>query len=132
MTAKQEIQAKEKQEIQQEATREGRFFRPDVDIFERQDALVLVADVPGSSNEKIHLDLNDNALDLTAAVTPVDEQWKPIYLEYEVGGYERQFRVGQIVDVTKIAAHVKDGVLTVTLPKVEKALPRKIEVTTEP
>lgn len=133
MTDKQELQVREKKELKQEgeATREGPMFRPDVDIFERENALVMVADVPGSANDKIELDLQDSTLSLTAEITPVDTKWKPIYLEYEIGHYVRQFRIGQIVDMSKISAQVKDGVLTVTLPKIEKALPRKIEVTSE-
>jgi HSP20 family protein len=133
MTDKQELQLREKKELKQEgeATREGPHFRPDVDIFEGEDALIMVADVPGSSNEGIELDLQDNTLNLTATVGGTDSKWKPIYLEYEIGHYVRQFRIGQIVDMAKISAQVKDGVLTVTLPKVEKALPRKISVTSE-
>jgi HSP20 family protein len=133
MTDKQELQVREKKELKQEgeATREGPMFRPDVDIFERENALIMVADVPGSSNDDIELDLQENTLSLTAAVGAIDSKWKPIYLEYEVGHYLRQFRIGQIVDMSKISAQVKDGVLTVTLPKIEKALPRKIQVTSD-
>ncbi|HNS98941.1 MAG TPA: Hsp20/alpha crystallin family protein [Polyangiaceae bacterium] len=133
MTDKQELQLREKKELKQEgeATREGPHFRPEVDIFEREDALVMVADVPGSSNEQIELDLQDNSLNLTATVSGVDAKWKPVYLEYEIGHYIRQFRIGQIVDMAKISAQVKDGVLVVTLPKIEKAMPRKIEVKSE-
>lgn len=134
MTDKQELQVREKKEFEQqegEATREGPHFRPDVDIFEGDHALVMVADVPGSSNDEIELDLQDNTLHLVAKVPPVESKWKPIYLEYEIGHYARLFRIGQIVDMGKISAQVKDGVLTVTLPKIEKALPRKIEVKSE-
>lgn len=131
MTDKQELQLREKKELQQEGepTREGPLFNPDVDIYETEQAMFMVADVPGTSGDSLGLDLKENLLDLTTPIVPVDPKWKPIYLEYEVGNYVRQFRIGQIVDRSKIAAQVKDGVLTVTLPKVEKALPRKIEVT---
>jgi HSP20 family protein len=130
MTDKQELQVREKRELKQEgeATREGPHFRPEVDIFEREDALIMVADVPGSSNDEIELDLQENSLNLVATVPHLDSRWKPIYLEYEIGHYVRQFRIGQIVDTARISAQVKDGVLTVTLPKIEKAMPRKIEV----
>ncbi len=133
MTDKQELQVREKKELQQqgEATREGPHFRPDVDIFEGDDALVMVADVPGAGNDDIELDLQENTLNLVATVPAVDSKWKPIYQEYEIGHFVRLFRIGQIVDMAKISAQVKDGVLTVILPKIEKALPRKIEVTAE-
>lgn len=133
MTDKQELQVREKKELQQEgeATREGPHFHPDVDIFEGDNSLVMIADVPGASTDDIELDLQDNTLNLTATVSTVDSRWKPVYLEYEIGHFVRQFRIGQIVDMAKISAQVKDGVLTVDLPKIEKALPRKIEVTSQ-
>lgn len=129
MTEK-ELQARDKRELQQdtEATREGPVFRPEVDIFEQEQSLTLVADVPGASNEDMELDLQEAKLNLTASVRPVEAKWKPIYLEYEIGHYERQFRIGQMIDTDKISAQVKDGVLTVALPKVEKARPRRIQV----
>ena len=130
MTAS-ELHLKEKKPLEQgeEETREGVYFSPDVDIFERQDALVLKADVPGTSKEAIELDLNDDTLSLTATVSTVRDKWKPIYQEYEIGHFKRQFRIGHMVDKARISAEVKDGVLTITLPKVEKAQPRKIQVT---
>lgn len=133
MTDKQELQVREKKELKQEGetTREGPHFQPDVDIFEREDALVMIADVPGTTSEGIELDLRDSTLSVGATVGAVDAKWKPIYLEYEIGHYSRQFRLGQIVDMAKISAQVKDGVLTVTLPKVERALPRKIQVSSD-
>jgi len=131
MSEKQELQVREKKEIKEEATREGPLFTPDVDIFEQPKALVLVADVPGATNDGIELDLRDDTLSLGATVAPVEKRWKPVYLEYEIGHYTRQFRVGQHVDKDKIAAQVKDGVLTLHLPKAEKAQPRKIPVATE-
>jgi HSP20 family molecular chaperone IbpA len=132
MSDKQELQVREKKELKQaEATREGPHFNPDVDIYETERGLVLEADVPGAGQGGIELDLRDNVLTLTATVAPVEPKWKPVYLEYEVGHYTRQFRLGQVVDRDKIAAQVKDGVLTLALPKVEKALPRRIEVKSE-
>lgn len=133
MVEKQELQVREKKELaaEGEATREGAHFTPDVDIYEQDNALVLVADVPGATSDGITLDLQENMLNLTAMVRGVEARWKPVYLEYEVGHYTRVFRLGQIVDRDKISAQVKDGILTVTLPKVEKALPRKIEVKTD-
>ncbi len=131
MTDKQELQLREKKELKQdgEPTREGPLFNPDVDIFETERALMLTADVPGATSSGLELDLRDNVLTLTANVPTVDTKWRPLYSEYNVGHYTRQFRIGQQVDRDKISAQIKDGVLTLTLPKVEKAMPRKIPIT---
>lgn len=133
MSDNQELQVREKKELTRdgEATREGVHFTPDVDIFETDSALVMVADVPGTAPDGISLDLQEDTLSLTATVRPVESRWRPVYAEYEIGHYTRLFRLGQIVDRDKISAQVRDGVLTVTLAKVEKAQPRKIEVKLE-
>jgi HSP20 family protein len=128
MNDRQELQVREKKELKEEATREGPRFTPDVDIYETEQALVLVADVPGATGEKLELDLHDSQLSLSAPVQPIDQRWKPIYLEYEIGNYSRSFRLGQVFDEAKISAQCKDGVLTVRVPKAQKALPRKIQV----
>lgn len=133
MNERQELQVREKKELapNAETTHEGVQFTPEVDIYELDSALVVVADVPGTGPDGIGLDLQDNTLALTASVRPVEPRWKPVYTEYEVGGFARQFRIGQIVDRDKISAQVKDGVLVVTMPKIEKAQPRKIVVRTD-
>lgn len=131
MSDNQELQVREKKELKEEATREGPHFTPDVDIFETEKALMLVADVPGAVADGIELDLRDNVLRLTSPVRLVESRWKPVYAEYQIGHYTREFRLGQMIDREKIAAQVKDGVLTLTLPKVEKAQPRKIQIVTE-
>lgn len=131
MSEKQELQVREKKERKEEATREGPHFTPEVDIFESDRALMIVADVPGALADGIELDLRDNVLRLTAPVRLTDAKWKAVYAEYEIGHYTREFRLGQMIDRDRIAAQVKDGVLTLTLPKVEKAQPRKIQIVTE-
>jgi HSP20 family protein len=109
-------------------TREGAYFEPPVDIYETDEALVLHADVPGTTSEEVETHLEDNLLTITAPVKPVDAEWRPAYEEYAVGHYVRQFRVGQQIDQAKITATLKDGVLTMVLPKVDAARPRRITV----
>jgi HSP20 family protein len=109
-------------------TREGAYFEPLVDIYETDEALILHADVPGATSEDVETHLEDNLLTLTAPVKPVDEAWRPAYEEYAVGHYVRQFRLGQQIDQAKITATLKDGVLTLVLPKVDAARPRRITV----
>lgn len=117
-----------KQEAAEAGTHEGRWFEPDVDIYETDEALVLRADVPGARSEDIETDLKDNLLSVTARTSPVGAQWRPLYAEFSDGHWQRQFRLGQSIDQANISATVKDGVLTLTLPKAERAKARKIQV----
>lgn len=126
-----EIQVKDKQEVASpaEQTRPGLVFTPDVDIFETETAITLLADLPGVRAEDLNIDLRDNTLTISADITPVeggDEE--DILIEYETGKYYRQFSLSEVIAQEKIDAKLTDGVLRLTLPKVEKAVPRKITV----
>ncbi len=115
--------------VQPEGTRDMPYFSPAVDIYETEEALFLVADMPGVQGKDVEIDLKENALTLQALVTPVPlEGFKPTYQEYREGNYFRQFILSEIVDQDKISAEMNDGVLRVTLPKVPKARPRRIGV----
>lgn len=132
MTEK-ELQVKTKAEApaQAERVRPGRVFLPAVDIFETPEALVLVADMPGVAADKVTVDLKDNHLVISGEVgAPVGQGETMIEQEYYTGDFQREFHVGNIIDQGKIEATMQDGVLHLTLPKVEKAKPRKIEVKT--
>lgn len=122
------VPVREKQEATESGSYEGRWFEPAVDIYETEDALTVVADLPGVSPEDITTDLRDNLLTLTARIQAPKTEWKPLYAEYREGHYTRQFRLGQHIDQAKISALFKDGVLTLTLPKAESVKPRKIQV----
>jgi HSP20 family protein len=129
-----EMEATRKDEIDRDAgepTREGVWFRPTVDIYETDQAITLLADMPGVTREELDIDLREDTLTVTGRVTPPQESRKLIYGEYDVGGFTRQFRVGEAVDQSKITAQLTDGVLEMTLPKAEKLQPRKIEVQTK-
>jgi len=131
MTETKEIQAKEKQEVSVpgEQTKPGPVFTPAVDIFETEKELTLLADLPGVKSDELTIDLRDNVLTLTADLTPrerADEE--DLLIEYEIGRYFRQFTLSEVIDQDKIDAQLNDGVLRLTLPKVEKATPRKISV----
>jgi HSP20 family molecular chaperone IbpA len=115
-----------------EHTRSGCYFRPNVDILERPDELVVLADVPGASGENIDIDFEDGTLTIRARVEPRD-QGRPEFLvrEYSVGDFCRTFHVSEVIDAEKITAECADGVLTLHLPKAEAAKPRKIAVQIE-
>jgi len=129
-----ELQAKEKHEVTHpaEKTRPGLVFTPDVDIFETEQALTLLADMPGVAPESLTIDLRDDVLTISGEAAPAAKSGEsPLLVEYNTGTYYRQFSLSDIIDQQKIDAQLKDGVLTLTLPKVEKATPRKITVSVQ-
>jgi HSP20 family molecular chaperone IbpA len=132
MTDSKEIKVKEKQEVTTpaEQTIPGLVFTPEVDIFETDKAITLLADMPGVKPEKLNIDLRDNILTITGDVDRLqatDEEL--LVMEYETGRYYRQFTLSEVIDQTKIDAKLNLGVLRLRLPKVAKAAPRKIAIT---
>lgn len=128
---KKELQAKEKSQVQTkgETTKPGLQFTPAVDIFESDKDITLLADMPGVVAEELSIDLRDNTLTLEGDVAPFETAGeKKVMAEFEVGKYWRQFTLNEVIDQSKIEAKLKDGVLRLILPKVEKAQPRKIKV----
>ena len=106
-------------------------FKPGVDIRETDQGFVVLADVPGAREQDINIQYNEGTLSIAARVgarTPTDRT--AILREYGVGDFERSFRIGDGVDVENISAALKDGVLTLRLPKAERAKARKISVQT--
>ena len=132
MMPEQEIVTKEKQQVQgTETTRPGYYYIPDVDICEYPDKLMLWADMPGVSEKNVEVVLKDNNLTLAGTVLPaVYNNLSPVYTEYNVGNYFRQFALNENIDESRIQARMRNGVLEVELPKSERAKPRKIEVRT--
>lgn len=125
------LQAKEKKEVTTpaELTKPGLVFNPAVDIFETERELTLLADLPGVKAKDLRIDLKDNVLTLTADETPLEGPGeKDVFREYRTGTYYRQFSLSDTIDQSKIEAVLNDGVLRLTLPKVEAATPRKIAV----
>ncbi len=129
--AEKELQPKAKAEApaKAERVRPGRVFLPAVDIFETPEELVLIADMPGVSGEKVTLDIRENHLLISGEVgPPLGEGETRVEQEYFTGDFQREFHLGSLIDQSKIEATLKDGVLRLVLPKVEKAKPRKIQV----
>jgi len=128
-----EIQVKPKHEVMSpaEQTTPGLVFTPSVDIFENERELTLLADLPGVTSENLTIDLRENTLTLTGEVEPFERaNEEDVLIEYEIGKYYRQFSLSNVIDQSKIDAKLTDGVLRLSLPKVEEAKPRKIEVRT--
>jgi len=128
--AEQEITAKEKQAVEgQEKTRAGRFFLPKVDIYEFDDSIKLWVDMPGVKEGDVEVTLKEGVLTITGIVsTEAYEKLSPLYTEYNVGNYFRQFELHEDVDDKNIGASMKNGVLELTLPKGEPVQARRIEI----
>jgi HSP20 family protein len=124
-----ELEPREKQELEQESTRPGLVFRPDVDILEQKDAFVVFADLPGVDENSIdvHLEKGTLRLDAQLAILPGTD-WKPLHSEYRFGSYHREFRVSEGIDASGVTAKMKNGVLELHLPKSEEHKPRSIPV----
>jgi len=128
---KKELQAREKAELSSpaEQTRPGPIFTPAVDIFETDQEITVLADMPGLKANALAIDLRENTLTLTGNVEPPEtETEEEVLREYRTGNYYRQFTLSDAIDQSKIDAALKEGVLRLTLPKVEKAAPRTIPV----
>ena len=126
-----ELKVREKQAVttSSERTRPGSVYTPDVDIFESDKEITLLADMPGVTTDNLSIDLRDDVLTLSGEAESDDESTEePIVIEYGVGKYYRQFTLSEVIDQSKITAELKNGVLRLVLPKVEKATPRKITV----
>ncbi len=131
MTDKQELQVQQKREVekQQEATTPMRAFMPNADIFETDDALTVVLEMPGVNRDNIDIGVESGVLTVEGKINfDKYEGLEPVYSEYNVGPYRRSFRISSRIDQDKINAEMRDGVITLTLPKAEEAKPRKIEV----
>lgn len=124
-----DLQARDKQAVESEGTRPGLIFRPDVDIVERGEEFVVTADLPGVDDQQVKIHLEDGVLSIDAnlAVEP-DRTWNERRVEYRVGGYHRQFRLSDTIDVKGIQAEMRNGVLQVRLPKTDRHKPRQISV----
>jgi HSP20 family protein len=112
-----------------EHTRNGHFYRPNVDILEKTDELLVLADLPGAKGDQIDVNFEKGTLTLHAAVPQrQSEDQHFLAREYGVGDYYRTFQVSETIDAGRISAEFADGVLTLHLPKAESIKPRKISI----
>jgi HSP20 family protein len=127
----QELQVQEKREVerQQEATVPARAFLPPTDIFESDDVLTLVMEMPGVDREAVDVNVENDVLRVEGRLDfSKYEGMQPVYTEYNVGHYRRSFSLSSKIDQDRISAQMQDGVLTLVLPKAEEAKPRRISV----
>jgi HSP20 family protein len=114
-----------------EQTRPGPVYTPPADIFETENTITVLADMPGVKAEDLKIDLHDSVLSLTGRVTNAEAAGEADVLrEYRSGTFYRRFTLSETIDQSKIDAKLTDGVLRLELPKIEKARPRQISVRT--
>jgi HSP20 family molecular chaperone IbpA len=122
----------QKQEIveqdQTERTRDSRVYVPRVDIYETDEVIHVVADIPGADENSIEITLEKNVLTIDADVqVEKPEDYSLTYAEYGIGSFRRKFNISNEIDQENIVAEVKDGVLKLALPK-SKKVAQKISV----
>jgi HSP20 family protein len=105
-----------------------RFWAPSVDITEEDDKLVITAEIPGVDKKDVRINLHDNVLTIEGEKNrTVEENQDKFYrCERSYGKFSRSFTLPSKVNAEKIEAAYKDGILTVTLPKVEEAKPHQV------
>ena len=131
MAEKQELQVQQKREVEkaQEPTRPTRAFLPEADIFEGEDALTVVLEMPGVTRDNVDISVESGVLTVEGRIDfGKYEGLQPVYSEYNVGPYRRSFRIAGTIDQDKISAEMRDGVITLILPKAERAKPRRIQI----
>ena len=139
MAASQELQVQKRSELEGQKKREletkeektipARIFLAVADIYEAPDALTVILEMPGVEKSNVSIQVEDNALNVEGRLELGKyRDLVPLYTEYNIGHYSRSFRLSRAIDQNKIAAEMKDGVLFLTLPKIQEAKPRTIEV----
>ena len=131
MAENKEMAVREKKELaaKAEKTVPGRYFIPAADIYETDDALAVVLEMPGVEKKDLEVALENDILRVDGRIDfSKYKDMEPVYAEYNVGHFERSFTLSGAIDQGKIGANLEDGVLTLTLPKAKHAQPRKIVI----
>jgi HSP20 family protein len=130
MAPAQELEVRQKRELDEkdESTIPARVFLPNTDIFETEEAMAVVMEMPGVNREHTEITVEDDVLSVAGRIDfSRYENLQPVYTEYNVGHYRRSFDLSpNSFDEHKISAEMKDGVLSLTLPKAERVKPRRI------
>jgi HSP20 family protein len=131
MASKQELQVQQKRELEkkQETTIPARAFLPTTDIYEDENELTVILEMPGVDKDNVEIRVQDSVLNVDGRLDFSKYQGlQPLYTEYNIGNYSRSFSLSNKIDQNRIAAEIKDGVLSLKLPKMEEAKPRTIQV----
>ncbi|HUC68886.1 MAG TPA: Hsp20/alpha crystallin family protein [Stellaceae bacterium] len=125
-----EVQEKKELSTKEEKTVPARYYVPNTDIFESDDALTVVMEMPGVERKDVDIRLENDLLRVEGRIDFAKyEGLEPVYTEYNVGHYARAFTLSGKIDQDNISADLADGVLTLTLKKAKEAVPRRIAIT---
>jgi HSP20 family protein len=131
MASPQELQVHEKREVErkQESTIPARVFLPVADIFETEQTLTVILEMPGVAKENVDVSVENDILTIEGRIDfSKYEGLQPVYTEYNIGHYSRSFQISSQIEQDRISATIDNGVMTLVLPKAEKAKPRKISL----
>jgi HSP20 family molecular chaperone IbpA len=131
-TQQEQLQVQPKREVEkkQERTVPSAAYLPPTDIFETDRALTVIMEMPGVAKENVTVSVENDVVTIEGRIDfSKYENIQPVYTEYNVGNYVRSFQLSSKIKQSGISAELKDGVMTLMLPKAEKAQPRKIAVT---
>jgi len=131
MARSQALEVQEKKELvsKDEKTVPARYYVPSTDIFETDDALTVVMELPGVEKQAIDVNVENDVLRIDARIDFAKyEGLEPLYTEYNIGYFARSFTLSNKIDQQQISAQLDDGVLTLTLKKAKDALPRRIAI----
>jgi len=124
-----EVRAKKELVAKEEKTIPGRYFAPCADIYETEEVLAVVLEMPGVEKKDLDVGLENGVLRVDGRIDfSKYKDMEPVYSEYNVGHYARSFALSDKIDQEKISANLEEGVLTLTLPKAKHAQPRKIAI----
>lgn len=123
------LRSSSKQPVREEGTRPGPVYRPDADILERAEEYVVRVDLPGTDEKSLQVRFEKDVLSIEAGPAPTpDPGWTLRHGEYQSGGYAREFRIADGIEVESIQAALTNGVLELRLPKTSRRRPRTIQV----
>jgi HSP20 family protein len=124
-----EVQQKKELATKGEKTVPARYFVPTTDIYETDESLTVVMEVPGVEKDDINVKLENDVLRIEGQIDfSKYQEMEPVYTEYNIGHYARSFTLSDRIDQNEISAQLDNGVLTLTLKKAKQALPRRIEI----
>jgi HSP20 family protein len=132
MAQSQSLEVQEKKELspKEEKTVPARYYIPNADIYETEDALRVVMELPGVDKKDLEINLENDVLHIEGRIDfSKYDGLDPLYTEYNVGHYSRAFSLSSKIDRQQISAELEDGILKLTLKKVSEAVPRRIAIT---